>query len=437
MYLQDKKISKFNPNMVRDCAFLTSPKETTGFELPVDGLTSKQRNRVVGSVSSITSGSKIKTKSIANFTTTAVTEIRNRNDNMVLTNHASYDSLKTTKLIRKTKNQTKSFKPATNISVEIECNSQGLPYPVKPTSNMPQSATLKSTKFSGVISKLHQQTGQKKIVPPKPNLSVMMPKSLHCDLSIESVNHIVAQSQSNSYNESEGSIGDVEVIELYDTQLQPPTEFSFTKTLHGDQLYQVQLLDKQISKLQSAASRYCRTARKLLQKRVRGFVPGTLPTNSGTITTSLGEIMGSDVIELRASIEQVLQSVHAVIDDLKEKKNRILIKQGTSSTQSSANVEIDKSSELIHWRKNSSFQSLNCNTISEENMRHIHQILAEDDRVCTLRSKVRSGLQNFAVRVREGSFPLVVVADTGYVDNYVDKGWDAQDKAEIEPLIIF
>jgi hypothetical protein len=421
-------ISKFNPNMVRDCAFLTSPKETIGFELPVDGLTSKQRKNRVGSVSSITCGSKIKTKSfMANFTTTAVTEMSKRHDNMVLTtNRASYDSLETTKMIRRTKNQTKSFKPVTNISVEIECNS------VKPISSMPQP---KVTKSSGVISKLHQQTGKKKILAPKPNISAMMPKSLYCDLSIESVNQVIAQSQPNIYNESDGSVGDVEVSSCYDTPLQPATEFSFTKTLHGDQLHQVQLLDKQISRLQLAASRYCHTARKLLQKRVRGFAPGALPTNSGTATTSLGEIMGSDVFELRASIEQVLQSVHAVIDDLKEKKKRILM-QGTSSTQS-ANIEIDSSSELLHWRKNNSTQSLNCNTISEETMRHIHHILAEDDRVCSLRSKVRSGLHNFALRVREGSFPLV--ADTGYVNNYVDsyKDWDAQDKTENDALIIF
>ena len=446
MFNDDRKVlqkCKFNPNMVRDCAFFTSPKDTTtGFELPVDDLTSKHRKNRVGSVSSVTCGSKSRTKSfIGDLTTITVTGTRNRNRNdmLFLTNHiVSSDSIQpldTTAMIQRKKNQSRSFKTISNLSVEMETNSHGLPAPAKQiSSSRLHSDTLKLKKSSRAELKSDQQTEKIKIVPPKPNISVMMPKSLYCDLSIESVNQILAQSKPSSYKDSESSIGNtIEVIEPngYDTLLQPTTEFSFSKTLCGDQLNQVRLIDEQISKLRLVASRYCHTARKLLQKRIGGIVPGALPATSDTISTSLGDIIGSDVFELRASIEQVLQSVHAVIRDLEEKKSRILTMQVPT-----ANAEIDES-DLLNWKQSNSTLSLNCKDISEENMHHIHHMLAEEDRICTLRRKVRSGLRNFAIRVRERSFPLV--ADTGYLDNYVDsyKDWDAQDKAENEPLIIF
>ena len=347
------------------------------------------------------------------------------------------------------------------ISLPIETRGHGVAAPESSGTKLsmkPQSVSLKVKKPSHILLKSNKPLEAKKILPPaQPNVSVIIPKSLSRDLSIEDVNHSMVQSQPMNRSTTQGSMENIINIEPSGIDNSPHTEFSFTETLYADQHKQVWLIDKQISKLQLAASRYCSTARKLLQKQVRGasiVAASTGPTTTTTTiiaTTSLGDLMGSDVLQLRESIEQVLQSVHTVISDLQSKKSRILL-HGSAIQQlpqdkppiSSSMGEVEES-EIIHWKQNNNSNhilSMDCKNISEEDMQRIHHMLDEEDRIFALRRKVRSGLHNFAFRVQEGSFPAFADADTTqYLDEYVDsyERWDAQEKADTdtEPLIMF
>ena len=477
----DKKllqINKFNPNMVRDCAFLTNPKGAV-FQLPVD---SSQKNRVVGSssVSSSVSSFSIESKSkpIVRNVSSKIAKSTNKSD----TGFPINKTLETKAVVSIAKNHTKSVQASINIksekvfkqikeffisednvqtiSLPIETRGHGVAAPAAPESSgtklsmKPQSVSLKVKKPSHILLKSNKPMEAKKILPPaQRNVSVIIPKSLSRDLSIEDVNHSMVQSQPMNRSTTQGSMENIINIEPSGIDNSPHTEFSFsfTETLYADQHKQVRLLDKQISKLQLAASRYCSTARKLLQKQVRGASIGaasTGPTTTTTTiiaTTSLGDLMGSDVLQLRESIEQVLQSVHTVISDLQSKKSRILL-HGSAVQQlpQDKTGEVDES-EIINWKQNNNSNhilSMDCKNISEENMQRIHHMLDEEDRIVALRRKVRSGLHNFAYRVQEGSFPAFADADTTqYLDEYVDsyERWDAQEKADTdtEPLIMF
>ena len=142
-------------------------------------------------------------------------------------------------------------------------------------------------------------------------------------------------------------------------------------------------VDKQISILKLAASRYCRTARLLLTEQLK----------SQTDTS---------IEDIKSNIENVLNSVHIVIDFLEDRRR--LAKQNKIEEE----IYFQMDEILVNrWKENG--RPFSCKNVSESELTIIQWMIYEEDRLRELRGRIWRGLCRFARAVRLGRFPLSLV----------------------------
>jgi len=137
-------------------------------------------------------------------------------------------------------------------------------------------------------------------------------------------------------------------------------------------------IDKQIRLLQIAAIRYCRSARKVLQRHNKSYQQ----------SHPRDDDIDDDVDLIQAKVNQLLQATHIAVDTLTKQKMDVL-----ESEEEKRHRKMQATAEEINaWKMIQ--QPLSCRHVEEAD--RINTLIAEEYRRSEVRDLVRRGLCRFA-----------------------------------------
>jgi len=132
-----------------------------------------------------------------------------------------------------------------------------------------------------------------------------------------------------------------------------------------------------------AALRYCKSARKVLQRHNKSHLQSRHQDN---------EDVDGDIDLIQTKVDQLLQATHYAVDILTKQKMAILERED----QQKHHKEPVSDEEITLWKMNQ--PSLSCQ--HDEEMDHVNTLIAKEMRRSEVREMTRRGLCKFARMVR-------------------------------------